>query len=38
MRNSYARPKNGAGSLRANSYRYIKACLEKMFRKQDNGG
>lgn len=34
MRNAYARPKNGAGYLRASSYDYIKASLEKMFREQ----
>lgn len=37
MRNFYARPKNGAGSLRANSYYYVKACLKKMFYEQENG-
>ena len=35
MRNAYARPKNGAGDLRAASYDYIKASLEKMFREQE---
>ena len=35
MKNAYARPKNGAGILRASSYDYIKKSLEKMFREQD---
>ncbi len=35
MKNAYARPKNGAGTLRANSYDYINQSLEKMFRDQD---
>lgn len=35
MRNAYARPRNGAGYLRAASYDYVEASLERMFREQD---
>lgn len=36
MRNAaYSSPKKGLGGLRAASYDYIKASLEKMFREQD---